>query len=227
MIIYPYLKGGWDYLHAVWHTWQTLNVGVLAFLSSLVAFNISKYNAENQRERELVAATSFLPQALSDMCSHFTACAQILSKAWDRPRRSGIVIPVTTTVEAFPEINDSVKSVFSECIRHGSPVIGTHLAEILKKLQISDSRISGLHEKMTSTTNHVSRAEVQTLLFYLAELQSLVNATFPFARSEEEFNAPSLDLDEFVTGYLNLSLRSDIVDGMREYTKQRLERKSA
>jgi hypothetical protein len=42
----------------VWYRWQTLNVRRLAFISSVIAFNIAKYNASKQRERQFIAASS-------------------------------------------------------------------------------------------------------------------------------------------------------------------------
>lgn len=46
MCIKPWFYGDWGYVQGVWHDWQSLNTGMLAFISSITAFNISKYGAE-------------------------------------------------------------------------------------------------------------------------------------------------------------------------------------
>lgn len=68
-MIYRFLDDSWDVkqVQSIWHHWQALNVGMLAFMSSLVTFYISKFNANNQRERNFVAARAFLPEALSEL----------------------------------------------------------------------------------------------------------------------------------------------------------------
>jgi hypothetical protein len=50
MLIWPWIAGcgDWGYVQNVWNRWQSLNVGMLAFISSITAFNISRYNAEKQ-----------------------------------------------------------------------------------------------------------------------------------------------------------------------------------
>lgn len=80
MLIYPWFKGGfsWNYVHSVWYTWQSLNVGVLAFSSSIIAFNISRYNSEKQRQRDFIAERALLPQALSDLCKYLEQSSEVL-----------------------------------------------------------------------------------------------------------------------------------------------------
>ena len=40
MVVYPFFNGGWGHVQNVWSSWQALNVGVIAFVSSLIAFYI-------------------------------------------------------------------------------------------------------------------------------------------------------------------------------------------
>lgn len=70
MLFHPWFNGGWKYAHAVWLEWQSLNVGILAFSASVIAFNISRYQATQQRRRELVAARAFLPDSLSELTQY-------------------------------------------------------------------------------------------------------------------------------------------------------------
>ena len=66
MLLYPWIDGNfyWSHVQDIWDRWQSLNVGVLAFISSIIAFNISRFNANKQREREFTAAKAFLPMTL-------------------------------------------------------------------------------------------------------------------------------------------------------------------
>lgn len=69
MFVVPWFHGSrdWRYVQNVWYDWQSLNVAMLAFLSSIVAFSIGRYNAEKQRERNFTAAQAFLPESLSEL----------------------------------------------------------------------------------------------------------------------------------------------------------------
>lgn len=47
MPIAPWIQSGWDWdnVQDIWDRWQSLNVGMLAFISSILALNISRINA--------------------------------------------------------------------------------------------------------------------------------------------------------------------------------------
>jgi hypothetical protein len=223
MVIYPFLQGSWAHVHSVWHSWQTVNMGVLALLSSFIAFNISRYHVEEQRKRELIAATSFLSQALSDLSSYLTSCANILSQGWNKTQNDETVSRKSFQGK-MESLNSSVKQVFSECIRHGDTDLANHLAKILSKTQINNARILGLSSNTSlSASMIISRLTIQARLFDVAELQVLVNATFPFSRRSENNISPKMGLDEFNTAYISLELKSEIIDGMQEFTKRRLK----
>ncbi|MEW8626991.1 MAG: hypothetical protein AB2551_14655 [Candidatus Thiodiazotropha sp.] len=73
MFIIPLVDNAlnWGGIQNVWDRWQSLNVGMLAFISSITAFNISRFNANKQRERDFLAAKAFLPDALSELIDYF------------------------------------------------------------------------------------------------------------------------------------------------------------
>jgi hypothetical protein len=81
MLVWPWISGcgDWGYVQGVWDRWQSLNVGMLALVSSITAFNISRYNAAKQRQRDLLAPKAFLPAALSELVSYFKASANIFN----------------------------------------------------------------------------------------------------------------------------------------------------
>ena len=221
MVVYPGIEGGtWAHVHSVWHSWQTLNVGVLAFLSSLIAFNISKYNAEEQRKRELIASTSFLPQALSGLSQHLNGCAHILSQAWEKTRNEE-----SFKAGSFEGLDGgwdqaAEKSIY-ECIRHADTPLANNLASILSKLQISDARIMGLSSTKGLSANwNVRRPTIESYLYGVAELQALINLVFPYSRGMQEFSAVSVGIEQLNNAYMCLDLKSEIIDGIQEYTKR-------
>ena len=85
MFVYPWFDGNtnWKYVQNVWERWQGLNVGMLAFFSSITAFSISKFNAKEQRRRNFSAEKAFLPHSLSELCDYFDSCASLLQEAWN------------------------------------------------------------------------------------------------------------------------------------------------
>jgi len=212
MLIYPFLNGDWDYVQSVWHRWQSLNVGVLAFASSLIAFNISRYNSERQRERELIAAKAFLPEALSDLANYLKACATLLNESWGILKNTDHGAP--KDLEAImPSLNDSVKNVFADCIRHGSSSVADHLACILMNLQVNDSRLTSLSD---DNLRYTVRHNIKTYMICLAKIQFLVNATFDFARGDTNFKSPVLSIEKMHTAFSNLEIQTEYIDQLNE-----------
>lgn len=202
MLLFPWVDGGWkwNYVQNVWDRWQSLNVGVLAFLSSLVAFNIAAYNANRQRERDFIASRAFLPSALSELIAYFKACARVFKTAWatDEQNLAGVT---------KPELPEAYSRVFSECIRHASPEVGDYLSRILVRLQIHDARLRDLLHRDEEIDVHViGKYNLMTYLYRLGELQALVSLLFEFARGESDFKSRSLELEDFRNAYGNLNL---------------------
>ncbi len=225
MLLYPWIDGHWTWSHVqeVWDRWQALNVGVLAFLSSLIAFNIAGYNADRQRERNFIAAKAFLPAALSELISYFKASARVLKKSWE------------TDGQGFaetkkPDLPESYKSVFADCIRYASPEVGDYLANILVRLQVHDARLTGLlHPDEEVDIHVVAKHSVLTYLYRLGELQAIVSLLFDFARGETEFQFRKLEWEDFRNAFGNLNLWTDdfIIDdtfNLKAFTERQISK---
>lgn len=213
MLVYPWVHGKWSWIHvqAVWDRWQSLNVGVIAFLSSLVAFNIAGYNANRQRERDFIASRAFLPSALSELISYFRASARVFEKSWDSDGQGLNDI-------AAPQLPEGYKSIFADCIRHASPEVGHYLSNVLVRLQIHDARVRALlHADEEFDAHIVFKDNLLTYLYRLGELQALVAILFAFARGESEFKNPRLEWEDFRNAYGNLNLWVDdfVIDESR------------
>jgi len=132
MLIHPWIDGGmkWSHVQEVWDRWQALNVGILAFVSSIIAFSIAKYNANEQRAREFTASKAFLPSTLSSLIAYYKASAKFLEAAATK-----------AAPKEAPTPPEEYRSVFSECIRHARPDVGAALTRILVRMQVHDARL--------------------------------------------------------------------------------------
>jgi hypothetical protein len=193
MLIFPFFdgKGSWAHVQNVWDRWQALNVGVLAFASSVIAFSISKFNAEQQRRRDFQASRAFLPAALSELCAYFKECSVILRKQW----AEGGMQRVDKTL--LPGVPEAYKPVFQDCIRHAEPAVGEYLSELLTRLQVHEARLRDL----ATPTVVVGRENLIYYFYRLGELQAMVNHIFDFARNEANFDASALSRDDFENAY--------------------------
>ena len=227
MIVVPLFNGGgdWGYVQDFWGRWQTLTAGMLALVSSFIAFNISSYNADKQRERadkqrerDFLASKAFLPAALSELVSYFKDSASVLIKGWESTDESKPEFII-------PDLPQGYKEVFVHCIRHAEPPVGDYLSQILVSLQIHDSRLRD-YIKRASGKNDFN-PEKGTLIGYfygLGELHALVSNLFEFARNRGEFNSRPLNWEDFNNAYVNLDVRinkisSEIYD-LEAYTKR-------
>jgi hypothetical protein len=225
MIVWPWIAGhgNWEYVQSVWDRWQSLNVGLLAFISSVIAFNIARYNNDRQRAREFLAAKASLPATLSSLTDYFSESSKFLLNAWKTTTQSS-----SSPSLAIPSLPHGCQSVFAECIRHAEPEVGEYLAKILARLQIHDSRMRSCAKALTSP-NVVTpiRHNLVTYFFRLGELQAMVDKLFNFARNIGEFDRSPPQWPEFENSYSVLGLcPSDIVvdtnTSLESFTKRRI-----
>lgn len=220
MLIYPWFYGSfqWSYVHSVWLTWQSLNVGIIAFASSLIAFNISKFNAERQRERDFIAERALLPQALSDLCSYINKTVPGIIEAGSRaklpnherkkPLNADLALKPTSPIE-----------VFQSCIRVAEPSIGEYLALILNELQVHSSRIESMHHSFDQKSKafHGHRDTI-SYLYSAGLLRARLNILFDFARGNSSFNTNRLTIHEVKMAYQLLDIYPEMIDGLWDFT---------
>ena len=203
MLLVPVFTFDWIHVQAVWDRWQPLNVGMLAFLSSVVALNIGKYNADRQTQRNFRAAQAFLPDALSELCDYFEQSSEILRKAWELDRTEKMNFQTALPPKGW-------KSVFKECIRYAKPDVGDFLSQILVWLQVHDARLRGYVEQQGDRRYvNSSKLSILTYLVRLGELQAMVNKLFPYARSMGEFDGSPLVWEDYYMAYRLLKIDAD------------------
>lgn len=221
MLIYPFSKGDWTYVQGVWDRWQGLNIGMLAFASSITAFNISRFNAHRQQQRNFRAAKAFLPASLSELADYFEASASILVQAWRAKRNVEFGVEV-------PKLPESNRQVFERCIMYAEPDVGDHLSSILADLQIHDSRLRGFVNEFRRG-GHISpdRHNLIVYLYQLGKLQTFVNKLFEFSRSTRGFDSSPLSWEGLLNSYLCLDIpieeiHIDETMNLEAFTKRRL-----
>lgn len=225
MFIYPCLAGDWDwnYIQAVWDRWQTLNAGALAFLASLVAFNISRYTENSQREREFISARAFLPFTLSNLMEYCVQCAAIYDELWAADGQANCQLE-------YPGLTSDYRDVFSNCIRYANPEVGSHLSKILVKLQVHEARLRDVVSQSKEAPALVTdRINLFSYMYRLGELHALAGNLFHFARGEKPFEAQPLNWEDFQNSYgiLNLELSDLLIDekiNLKSFTQRAIAR---
>ena len=220
MFIYPWFDGhaDWHHVQNVWDRWQGLNIGMLAFISSITAFNISRFNANKQRKRDFLATKAFLPNSLSELCDYFNSSASLLQQAWE--------LTEGNKLEAeMPLLPESYKEVFGNCIRHAESDVGDYLSNILVKLQIHNSRLKSLVDSRSTSY----KLNIISYIYSLGELQGLVNKLFEFARNMGEFDSSPLEWEDFrnsfsmwFTFYEDFSVSEEM--NLEAFTKRAIDR---
>lgn len=225
MVIYPWFKGdqNWKYVHDVWSEWQSLNVGVLAFISSYIAFNISTYNEYKRHQREFVAARAFLPQALSDLTGYCKECSELLREAYMLlDREGGRPTPLKTKAPVLPE---GVNETFSRCIATAESDVASYLSQILMKFQIINSRVRELKESFGIDRSDIFiRSHIMSNIYSLGELKVLIDRIFNFARDLEQFDGSKPTWEDYRNAFGILDIDIEDIDGLEGFTKRRIAR---
>ncbi|MGI2029728.1 hypothetical protein [Endozoicomonas acroporae] len=208
MIFYPFWKGGfdWKYVHSVWYTWQALNVGVLAFLSSFIAFSINRYSIEKQRMRDFIAERALLPHAVSELCSYLEQSFQSIFEGYNRCCRGMAErkIPLTSEKVNIPET--AILS-FQSCIRVAEPDVAEYLAKILNELQVCNSRIENMYLSFNGKSPLVNTSD--NFLAYMidvAVLRAKLDKIFDYARGERKFESSKITSKNLQTSFREMGL---------------------
>jgi hypothetical protein len=224
MLIAPWISsdGNWKYVQEVWDRWQTFNAAMLAFLSSWIAFNIAKFNASKQREREFIAARAFLPQALSELSQYFSASSKYLMLALNQinespEHRISTLPPVPAPPENYP-------SIFSDCIKLAEPDVSEQLAGILRDLQVHLSRMKELGQQDQNSILIIGAMNITSYMYSLGKLQVMTNHLFDFARGTCEFSSLKLEWEDFRNVYGVFDWYLDEIEGLEAFTRRRIER---
>lgn|GEM_PF-679400 len=234
MVIYPtyYYSLDWTKIQNVWDRWQTLNAAMVALASGLIAFQITVYREEKQRQRNFVAARSFLPEEFSALTTYCKQSTEIYKEAYKKipsdplcPSYSATIIEtnLTTTIPTLPQGH---KRIFQDCISQADSEVAQYLSYILMRLQVHNSRMVALHEECGPRSSLiVSKRNIFENLFIVSEIQCLINKNFDYVRGVKEFDNSALSCSDHKNALLNLKIYLDEFDGLENFIGSKIKRK--
>lgn len=232
MFVYPFwFEGNWWYAQRVWNSWQPLNASMLAFFSAIIAINITKNNErkkrrreQKQRERNFEAAKAFLPHVLSELIVYTKSCAALLKES---------IFLVNNNSEKgnlnlqLPILPTSYQEIFKDCIKNAEPKVAKNLAYLLNKLQIQNSRITGLYESFADKNSiRIKFKDNLTILghiYDLCEIYALFYKAFEFARGISQFPEKDLVIGDFCNALFNLEITEVNYEDLNKIIEGRLE----
>ncbi len=214
----------WAYVQEVWDRWQTFNASVIAFVSSLIAFNISRFNENKQREREFVAAKALLPHALSELTKYFKESSVFLKDVWDQLELNRNARPVMQT--PIPASPKDYQPIFTQCIKYAEPDVAEYLADVMRGLQIHSARLSDMQQTLSDPQSSmmVLPSNVISNLYSLGKLQAMINRLFSFSRNGL-FDDEALTYDDYRAAYsATFDLWPEDIGDLEEFTKRAISR---
>lgn len=207
MIVYPWGKSlSWAHVHEVWMSWQSLNVGVLAFISTFFIYKATKHSENVKRNRNFKAEKAFLPNALSELTRYLEENARYLEHCLN---------VVTSNPQSWkPKISVSLPSlpikyedVFRRCIVTASDDVADYLSGILARLQIFNARMNEVDEYFNDQGKYFQNKDTIKLRTYdLVEIYILTTNLFDFARNTKGFSNRKINREDIENSILNLEL---------------------
>ena len=226
MFIYPIYKSrySWDYVQSIWYVWQPINAGMLAFMASVIALNMSRINEEKQRNRNFIAARAFLPEALSELNIYLENCLPFLNESLGKFNENG-VIKATTLRSNLPSLPISYKNIFKSCIAFAEHDIGNYLALILNHLQVNHSRLehSFFNSQNEQSSTMILYINILDNIYDIAYLKVLIDNLYNFARGEDEFEETKVTIAMIKNAYHQLKIFPEVIKGLNENTESRFK----
>ncbi|WP_338456465.1 hypothetical protein [uncultured Alteromonas sp.] len=210
------VKFDWVYLQEVWSRWQSLNVGVLALISSVLVFKATKHHSEQERQRRFKAARAMLPDALSELTTYLKHAAKSLDQLWDDFEYSAVSSDSEFEI-IYPKLPVKARETIKECISQANDDVGDYLARILANLQVFDTRLSEMCEECKGKARKSPHGqEVKVAMILAAKSHALVSNIFEFSRGITKFSAIELELHHYMSSYALLEL--EVGTGLDKYS---------
>lgn len=219
MFIEPFLNNGTNGLIQVLKDWQTLNAAFIALFASVIALYATQYNVIKQKERDFIASKAFLPEALSELTEYLESSSKLLLEAYKRESDQADTCK-TPLEEELPTLPKKYRVTFRECIHSGEYEISEYLSEILRDLQIHNSRMVNTYQEFSDLRTFIrSPSNKISEIYELAKIYSRIGRLYPFARNEERLDNSSIKRDEMINTFSNLDI-DDIDSLMNELLKR-------
>lgn len=205
----------WVYLQNVWERWQSLNVGVLAFVSSVLLYKATKYNAEQTRLRHFNAAKAVLPAVLVELSVYIKDSVNSLDKLWEARIFDDIASHEGFEV-THPELPFESLKALKECISLADQNVGNYLSRVISNLQVIDMRLATMC-RMCKGKQHITPTpeSIEVMLIVAAKSYSLVSNLFEYSRNRSEFPSDNLTIEDYEKAYMGLNV--DVSQAFSKY----------
>ncbi|MNR93861.1 hypothetical protein D3C72_249270 [compost metagenome] len=197
----PVLAVGWLFAReegtrfmAILEAWQTLTAGLIAIGAAFIgARAVNRQTAAQERRADELRRVRFdaeranLAVTAKDLYAYTTVSGAFLAEAWS--------IASSNTLSADPAFPEQAAGRVVAMIE-ASPdkAVRSALAHLIRKLQVQSARVLGTsHLVDTALTLPYRQADLARWAVDTAELQSLVDELFKFAREETGFLAVSFN----------------------------------
>ena len=191
--------------------WQTLIAGILALAAAAwTAILINKQilqsekQEQNRVQRRLVAARATLPLALSGICNYAKDVCSELKLIYPFTETAGVKFGIPTfTITPVPVslISDLERMIEATT----SPSVANRIADIICEIQTLNARTHDLDEKLHSPSYVGKRESVTNYLIQSAELLSLAESLFKYARRRSD-EVGDFDSDTVHAAFVHLGL---------------------
>lgn len=223
MVVYPCVASGFDWVEVqhVWRSWQGLNVGVLAFASSLIALRISQQKTADARDRDFRAAKAFLVEAADELSVYLESCASRLRKAWylteqgekeEKWYRLGVAYDPPS----------GYRDVFARSISLGDSETSRYLIDFILLFQRLRASLDGLEEDSTKEFLHRSYyVKIIECWILSAQLHVKVDGIFKLSR-DSKARLHHMDWEDLRNSYSVLNIPYEL-HGIEQQTKEFLK----
>lgn len=176
----------WHYLQSVSSHWQSLNVGILAFISAMIALSRTQYSEQQKQKSRLHATRSILQITLSNLSNyceesieHLKTCREYI-KLHDSNEKTKI------PSKSLPIPIDDIEAL-KDCLLYFEHRDAIQITTLIMQIQIQNSKMKQLIKELNNPTKDgviklFSIDNVDTPLRSTINLQAMVNETFDFAR---------------------------------------------
>lgn len=226
MIIQPLYVGGLITLIKTWKEWQTFNAGMIAILAAIIGAYVAlkldksarqreavkvresrqhereKLRAQQkaiseQRSREFIAASAFLPASLTSINEYIIVVSKKLLRLF-AVKRSGNSNDLKRYIDEIQALSvpDGYQGAFKECITLSTPDMSKHLVYILVHLQVFSSRMNAIDYE------HLGDRYLEEMLIDSIRFQFKIDSLYDFAREGSAISEMHRDVESY---YLRIS----------------------
>ena len=188
------------------HAYQDLIAGILALIGAAGAVSAVIYQIrdarkmeEERRERQMYAARSMMPHALTSLCEYAESCCKELKDvAGKTPPKNGEQVKFPPKFN-IPQISELPLAPLQQLLEFGDEEIQNNISRLLQALQVQQSRLQ--HRNMPLSID-VFGYQYYTRIAEALEVHARAGALFPYARRTAE-TAPNFPTPDNMLAVVN------------------------